>query len=428
MMMKPQVLVMAGDDAADAIIAAGFDLAGEDTAPRQTAAVILDARGDNRTRAINLRNSLAAALGPRAGLFFAWTDPGTDHMLPGFDGAFPADTPPPFIAARLGSALRIAVMADEAKLRFDTLSRFGGAARPPQHMRADALRVLVYGLPGPHQLAVSSILDALDIDTVAAMTSFTAFDYLHEGGFDAVLMVANDDQAGAKAFASAMRRNTRLFHLPLLVMASADFGEIEPVFERGASDVVFAGHDDEAAVVRLLTLADEKRRREALSLAFAAARTARAMDNGTGLYSRDFFISHLDTLIRRVGETDSILSLALVEVSQHNVPDVLKLPGALDRVIGQAGAMLGRLVRAEDVAARLDRGLFAIALPASDEAAAMIAAERIAAVLECTGFNPGSDDGAVTITMNLATASCLPGESAEALIGRTARNLARLLP
>lgn len=424
-MTKPQVLVLAGDDAADAIVAAGFDLAGNDTAPRQTAAVILDARGQNRLRAITLRQSLAAALGPRAGLFFAWTDPGSDHALEGFDGAFPADTPPPFIAARLGSALRIAVMADEARLRFESLARFGGANRPPQHVRNDPLRVLVYGLPGPHQLAVSAILDALDVDTFAAMTSFTAFDYLHEGGFDAVLMVANDDAPGAKAFASAMRRNTRLFHIPLLVMAGADFGETDPVVERGASDVVIAGTDDEAAVLRLLTLADEKRRREALSLAFAAARTVRAMDTGTGLYGREFFTSHLDCLIRRVGETDGILSLALVEVSQHALPEALKVPGALDRVIGQAGAMLGRLVRAEDVAARLDRGLFAIALPASDEAAARIAAERIAAVLECTGFNPGSDDGAVTISMNLATASCLPGESAETLIARTSRSLSR---
>lgn len=424
-MMKPQVLVMAGDDAADAIIAAGFTLAGEETSPRQTAAVILDARGENRHRAINLRNSLASALGPRAGLFFAWTDPGTDHALEGFDGAIPADTPPPFIGARLGSALRIAVMSDEARLRFQSLARFGGAARPPQHVRADPVRVLVYGLPCPAQLAMSTILDALEIDTVAAMTSFTAFDYLHEGNCDAVLMIAGDDQQGAKAFASAMRRNTRLFHIPLLVLAGMDFGDFEPVHDRGATDVVAMGTDDEAAILRLLTLADEKRRREALALAFAAARTSRAMDNSTGLYSRDFFVSHLDNLIHRAEETDGIVSLALVRVCEEHLPELLKPAGALDRVIGQAGAMLGRLVRAEDVAARIDRGLFAIALPASDEAAAMIAAERIAAVLECTGFNPGTDNGAATIEMELATAESLPGESAEVLISRTSRRLTR---
>ncbi len=112
-------------------------------------------------------------------------------------------------------------------------------------------------------------------------------------------------------------------------------------------------------------------------------------------------------------------------VNQDDLPEALKAPGALDRVIGQAGAMLGRLVRAEDVAARIDRCRFAIALPASDEAAALIAAERIAAVLECTGFNPGTDDGAVTISMNLATATCLPGEAAETLIHRTVRAMGR---
>jgi two-component system, cell cycle response regulator PopA len=428
-MAKPHILVMAGDDAAEIVAAAGFSLAGDDEVRRQTAAIIIETRGEAGPRAGDLVRSLKAALGPRAGLFLAWSDTSSSFDASAFDGTLDASTNPVALAARLNSSLRIAVMADEARLRFSSLVKFGGAPKPPTLTGGGKPKILVFGLPGPDMLRFNAALEALGASAIASFTSFTAFDYLHDGDFDGVTIMAGDDTAGALGFCGAMRRNARLFHLPCLVLGSPDFAKPEDVITRGASDYAVAGDDDAAAAERLLDLVDEKRSRDALALAFAAARTPKAMDQGTGLYGADFFEHHLERLAERAHETDRPLSLALARIAPDDVTRGLKSGRGLDRIVGQAGAMLSRLVRAEDVAARLDRTTFAVAFPSSDADAAHAAVSRINAVLECTAFDVGSDvtaysnDAPLQIKLHVSSSELMVGERAK---GLSARDQARL--
>jgi two-component system, cell cycle response regulator PopA len=425
-MARPQILVLANEDAFLAISQAGFLVAGEDEVRRQTAAVVIEARGTAGLKASDLAKSVRSALGPRAGLFFAWTDGNNADDLSGFDGMLDANAPIATLAARLGSSLRIAVMADEARLRFRSLVRFGGAASPPSIKTDRVARILLFGPPGPAMMGFAAALEAEGARTIASFTSFTAFDYLHEGEFDAVVVVAHDDRAGALGFCAALRRNARLFHLPCLILGSPDFAEPEEAVGRGATDFAFAGDNDAATASRLLDFVEEKRSRDALALAFAAARAPAAMDQATGLYGREFFAAHLAALAERARETDRPLSVALARVERATI-DVE--PHALNRIVGQVGAMIARLVRAEDVAARLDQTTFGVAFPSSDEDAARIAAERIAAVLECTGFDAGTaSDQALQIKIQVSSAELILGQPGHDDAGDLVRRVFARLP
>ncbi len=423
-MAKPQILVLGEDDAALALSAAGFSIAGDDGVRRQTAAVVIDTRGVFGIKAGELARSIKAALGPRAGLFLAWTDNKSDYDVSVFDGALDANATHVALAARINSSLRIAVMADEARLRFKSLAKFGGAPKPPSLNIENVPRILIFGAPGPDMMRFTSALEARGAQAIAAFTSFTAFDYLHDGDFDGVAIIAHDDMASSLGFCAAMRRNARLFHMPCLVMGSPDFANPQDAILKGATDFAVSGDDDDAASERLLDFVDEKRSRDALALAFAAARAPGAMDQATGLYGPDFFVSHLDSLVTRANETDRPLSIALVRFAPNPILTALSAGRGLDRVVGQAGAMMARLVRAEDVAARLDRTTFVVAFPSSDEDAAEVAAARIAAVLECTAFDTGNDvaaysnDAPLQIKLNVASAELLLSESAQDLIAR----------
>ncbi|GBF59372.1 response regulator PleD [Candidatus Phycosocius bacilliformis] len=426
-MAKPHILVLAGDDARHAISEAGFTLAGDDDVRRQTAAIVVETRGDSGAKAADLVRSLRAALGPRAGLFLAWSD-GQHNFDPSvFDGVLDSTASSALLAARLGSSLRIAVMADEARLRFQTLARFGGPAHPPVINSNKTPKVLLFGLPGPDLLQFSTALNAQGADTIAAFTSFTAFDYLHESEFDAVVILARDDRPTAMTFCAAMRRNARMFHMPCLIVGSPDFDNPHEAIERGATDFAIAGDDDAGAVERLLTYIDEKRSRDALNLAFAAARAPAAIEPTTGLYSEAFFAAHLDLLAHRAFETDRPLSIAIARLDEAASLGAIRGRQAIERLIGQSGAMLSRLVRAEDVAARLDQTSFIVAFPSSDADAAAVAAERIAAVLECTAFDVQADqtsfsnDQPVQIKLRTQSASLAPRESALSLIRRVSR-------
>lgn len=428
-MAQPQLLVIADNDATIALTAAGFSIAGDDALRRQTAAIIIDTRGEAGQKAGDLARSIKAALGPRAGLFFAWSDATSNYDPSAFDGALDASATSTALAARLNSSLRIAVMADEAQLRFKSLAKFGGAPKPPSLNIKTMPRILVFGPPGPDMMRFTSALEARGAQSIASFTSFTAFDYLHDGDFDGVAIIANDDVSSSLGFCAAMRRNARLFHMPCLVLGSPDFAQPEEAISKGATDFAVSGDDDDAAAERLLDFVDEKRSRDALALAFAAARAPMAMDQGTGLYGPDFFTSHLESLIARAHQTDRPLSIILVRIAPDPIMVALAAGRGLDRIVGQSGAMMARLVRAEDVAARLDRTTFAIAFPSSDEDAAHIAASRIGAVLECTAFDSGTDvtaysnDAPLQIKLNVAAAGLLPSETASSLIARAQSRL-----
>jgi two-component system cell cycle response regulator PopA len=84
--------------------------------------------------------------------------------------------------------------------------------------------------------------------------------------------------------------------------------------------------------------------------------------------------------------------------------------GWLDRAIPQIGSMIGRLVRVEDTAARLGPEVFALALPATGQASAHAAGERIAAVIGCTAFEAGDGKPPFVVEFDIGVAEVSSGE------------------
>lgn len=92
----------------------------------------------------------------------------------------------------------------------------------------------------------------------------------------------------------------------------------------------------------------------------------------------------------------------------------------MDRAAPQIGSMIGRLVRAEDTAARLGAEAFALALPATRLASGRAAAERIAAVIGCTAFDAGDGRPPFVVEFEIGVAEVDPAESAAIALERAA--------
>jgi two-component system cell cycle response regulator PopA len=95
--------------------------------------------------------------------------------------------------------------------------------------------------------------------------------------------------------------------------------------------------------------------------------------------------------------------------------------GWLDRAIPQIGSMIGRLVRAEDTAARLGPEVFALALPATAQASGRAAGERIAAVIGCTAFEAGDGRPPFVVDFDIGVAEVSPEGVGKALEQAAAR-------
>ncbi|HYD44010.1 MAG TPA: diguanylate cyclase, partial [Phenylobacterium sp.] len=268
------------------------------------------------------------------------------------------------------------------------------------------------GEPAPQFLALSNVLQRSGAEVVGAFTAYTAFDYLHERAFDAVVLWAGENPQEAMSIAAGMRRNTRLFHIPaLLYMQAGSQLTLSEAYHRGISDVASPETPESETARRVTELARSYRRLTAIRRALEKARSSGLMDAATGLFTRDLFAAHLMRLASAARLRNRPLSVCVLRVAERPEVSIARNGGWLDRAIPQIGSMIGRLVRVEDTAARLGPELFALALPATPLGSARAAGERIAAVISCTAFEAGEGKAPFVVEFDIGVAEIKPGDN-----------------
>jgi two-component system cell cycle response regulator PopA len=183
-------------------------------------------------------------------------------------------------------------------------------------------------------------------------------------------------------------------------------------YHKGVTDVASPEVSESDTAKRVLELARSFRRQTSIRRALEKARGSGLMDASTGLFTRDLFAVHLMRLAAAARVRNRPLSVCVLKVADRPGVVMARAGGWLDRAIPQIGTMIGRLVRSEDTAARLGPEVFALALPATNAAAANLAAQRIGAVIACTAFESGQDRQPFVAEFDVGVAEVTPGESA----------------
>ena len=414
--VNARVLIVARDDSTAGPLAEGLDRLGWRTitarregaaasalADLQIQAAIVDLAG-LEDGAEGLADRLRAACAPRRLPILAMGAPDPFQLDRGFDLILAGPIDPGQAVMRLESLVRTAVAEEEFEVRQETFAERGHSLETPSN-DGTPYRVLAIGEPAPQFLALSNALARNGADVVGAFTAFTAFDYLHERPFDAVVLWAGESPQEALSIAAGLRRNTRLYHTPaLLYMTSQSAVSASEAYQRGISDVASPETPESETALRVVELARAFRRQKAVRAALEQARSSGLMDAATGLFTRDLFAAHVMRLAKSAQIRNRPLSVCMLKVSEK--PD-LKGPragGWVARAVPQIGSMIGRLVRAEDTAARLAPEVFALALPATALPAAQSAGERIAAVIGCTAFEAGQGATPFVVEFDLGIA------------------------
>ncbi|MGZ8363533.1 MAG: diguanylate cyclase domain-containing protein [Caulobacteraceae bacterium] len=429
--LDARVLLVARDDALAGPLSLGLDRLGWRTATARgpyaalavladmnIEAVILDVASCGQDPA-TLTRRIRAAASPRLLPVVAIGEPGAaDSAI--YDLTLPSPLHPSQAAIRLNTLVRMAIAEEEVLRRLDTFAEQGTRLDLPQPPEGPA-RVLAVGEPAPQFLALSNALTGAGAEVVGAFTAYTAFDYLHEKPFDAVVVWTGEDQTEALSITGGMRRNTRLYHTPTLLYmkAGAAFTPAE-AYNRGVSDIATPETPPEQTAKRIIELARAHRRHQSIREALERARSSGLMDAATGLFTRGLFAAHLARLAREAENTRRPLSLCVLRIAERPELIAIRKGGWVDRATPQIGSMIGRLVRYEDTAARLAPDVFALALPATKAAAAQATAERIAAVVACTAFEAGENRPPFTVEFDVGVTEVAPGENPARALERAA--------
>jgi two-component system cell cycle response regulator PopA len=432
--VQARVLIVARDDSVVGPLAEGLDRLGWRTvtargpfaamtalADLQIEAVIVDLAGvdDPAGLAKRLKQSIA----PRRLPVVALGEP-DGQLKTAFDLTLINPLHPAQAVMRLESLVRMAVAEEEFELRLETFAERGRRLELPD-TEPEPYRVLAIGEPAPQFLGLSNSLSKMGVDVIGAFTAYTAFDYLHERAFDAVVLWGGENQAEALSIAAGMRRNTKLYHIPtMLYLAEDSYIGVTEAFHRGVSDVASPLAPEVDTAARVIELARCHRRAAVIRQALEKARSSGLMDVTTGLFTRDLFAAHLARLATAARTRNRPLSVCVLRVADRPHIEVARKGGWLDRAAPQIGSMVGRLIRVEDTAARLGPDVFALALPATLGHAARTAAERIAAVIACTAFDAGVGNQPFVVEFDIGVASVEPGENpAKALERASERSL-----
>ena len=411
-----RVLIVARDDALAGPLAEGLDRLGWRTVTARgpyaaiaalsdlqvEAAIVYLASGGHA--ALTRAKRLKAACAPRRLPVIAIGAPGPELDGLNFDLTLTAPVHPAQVVLRLETLVRMAIAEEEFELRLETFSERGRRLEMPDP-DPSPFKVLAIGEPAPQFLALSNALTGSGAEVVGAFTAYTAFDYLHERPFDAVVLWAGENSQEALSIAAGMRRNTRLYHTPaLLYMKQESYVTMSEAYHRGISDVASPETPETETAKRVIELARSYRRQTAIRKALEKARASGLMDPATGLFTRDLFATHLGRLAQASRLRNRPLSVCVLKVSDRPDVGAARRGGWLDRAIPQIGSMIGRLVRVEDTAARLGPEVFALALPATPQVSARAAGERIAAVIGCTAFEAGDGKAPFVVEFDIGVA------------------------
>jgi len=322
------------------------------------------------------------------------------------------------IANRVSSMIRLGQMEREIVRRVDTLREdFNIDYELSDEALRNPFRILFIGKATPDFMVIINALQKKNVEVVAAFTSFSAFDYLHERTFGAVVMNALNQSEPALTISETMRRNAKLFHVPTLFLVNPEtFKDQDLAYKKGARDIISSNAETEEISGRILELANYHRIHSQLKREFGSVGGQDCLDADTGVFNESFFRAHLRRVCENMRATNEPISLMAVRVrpnTRFEVPET-----KITEAIAQIGTMLKSLVRMQDITARLERDVFMIAFPGQDRASVTPVIDRISGIVDCAAFESGDKEkGAFTISLETAIVEQMDHENSEFLIG-----------
>ena len=322
------------------------------------------------------------------------------------------------IANRVSSMIRLGQMEREIIRRVDTLREdFNIDYELTDETLRNPFRILFIGKASPDFMVIINALQKKNVEVVAAFTSFSAFDFLHERTFDAVVMNALEQSEPALTISETMRRNAKLYHVPTLFLVNPDkFEDHDLAYQKGARDIISSGAETEEISGRILELANYHRIHSQLKREFGNVGGKDCLDSATGVFNAKFFVAHLRRVSETMRLTQEPISLMAIRVkpTAHFEISAAKI----NEAIAQIGTMLKSLVRMQDITARMESDVFMIAFPSQDRASLQPVIDRISGIVDCAAFeSDDAENGAFTITLETAIVEQMDHEDSDFLIG-----------
>lgn len=251
------------------------------------------------------------------------------------------------LCARIAIRQRDLKRRRELALRADTQRKLGGPARTGSTGQ-ERHRTLYLGASTPEFVSLKSALEPHSVDLLAALSAYTAKDYLATGQFGAILLRPETEDDQSSLFLSEFRASDHDARLALIVLEGQNAGQALKQKLAEKAHVLIGAHE------RPETVADTLTAYLNVPPSTPAPRLTSAIhDLKTGLYSRAFFEAHLQAQMDAADLSGDPLSI--IHLRQRGAVNTLK----------EIGETLSRSLRETDVSAAISRNEICISMPST---------------------------------------------------------------
>lgn len=347
----------------------------------------------------------------------------TTHQNNVFDNIIIGPAHPKQIANRVEAYLRFGAMEQEINLRKATLEQnFGSYIPSLEEGQTPAFRILFIGKASPSFMVIMHALKENNVEVTAAFTSFSAFDYLHETAFDAVVMNAVEEADPSIAIIETMRRNSRLFHVPaLFVTRNDDSTYRDRAHQKGATDFIDVNSDPAEISRRILELAKYHRLYKNLKETFQRLGDEVTLNNLNACYNHDFMDKHAKRVVKTSKDTDQTISFIGLKLHPQCSSEVV--PSRIKTAFTDIGKTLKSLVRLQDTVSFYAPDIYLLMLSDTRYDEAEIIVERISALLNCTAFESGTTQSPLTMALSSCIAEVEESETSDDTLKRVFSSL-----
>lgn len=342
-----------------------------------------------------------------------------------FDSVLVAPVHTSQIATRVNSLIRLTAMENEISLRVKTLEEdFNKSVSIEDDGKYPPFRILFIGKATPSFMVIMNSLQEKNVEIVAAFTSFSAFDYLHDTDFDAVVMNAVDSSEPALSISETMRRNSRLYNVPTLFLADTDhFAHADKAYKNGAQDIIDIKSDTEEVGGRILELANYHRLHSDLKKEFQALGDEDCIENISGCYNKIFMEKHAFRVVKSATlrrTPISFLAIKLRAICDEAVEDIY-----VESAILRVGQMIKNLVRMQDTVSHYAKDQYLLMLPDTTAFETGTILERIRALTNCTAYESNVPNAPLTVKLEHGIVEVQETENANIAINRVLTYLDR---
>lgn len=330
------------------------------------------------------------------------------------------ETDPEIFLARLKPLVRLSTMRHELACRMELALSVSETPLPAAAAQPDAQAPYTLLLLTSDDQDARLIRSALPNAILHVTENPTeAEDMLARRNFDAAIIAA-DNRDAALDLCSQLRINPRLFNLPALLVADRGrFGPPVEAYRRGASRLIGRPIDPELLLTHVSALVRRQRMRWRIRSELTRTLTLSAKDRyATTIYNRAFLERHLEGHVARAIKEQRHLSLICFDIPSVETLRAEFGEEAVVYHLSQLGGWIAGLLRAEDLAARIDGNLFCAVLPDTPIEEADVVMHRIAGVLAYTEFAVPDVFQPVRAWVDVGSAAVIPNDSASAMIDR----------